>query len=180
MTKSKIENVVGALALALADTLHRDAEAQAPETGPAAAAIALIGHAPGLSIEKLRRALSLSHSGTVRLVDRLEATGLVVRVAACDDRRAVALRLTALGEASSGAILSARQTGIGTALGALSGVELRRFGELAEKVLRGLVGGEDDAYRVCRLCNYTVCVDCPVDAQLAAGEGAAEGHGGQH
>lgn len=166
MADSKIENVFGALALAISDALQRNAQAEAPEPGAAAAAITLIGHMPGLSIERLRRALSLSHSGTVRLVDRLVAEGLAVRVAAPDDGRAVALSLTVLGETTCAAILSARQNGLASALAILSSEELQQFGELAAKVLRGLVSNEDHAYRFCRLCNYTVCLDCPVEAEL--------------
>ncbi|TGP21592.1 MULTISPECIES: MarR family transcriptional regulator [unclassified Mesorhizobium] len=166
MTDSKIENVIGALALAFADTLQRDAQAEAPEAGPAAAAVTLIGHVPGLSIERLRRALSLSHSGAVRLVDRLVAEGLAARFAA-PDHRAVALRLTPLGETTCNAILSARQSGLASALAVLDPQELQEFGKLAAKVLRGLVGNEDQAYRICRLCNYIACLDCPVEAELS-------------
>ncbi|TIM09992.1 MAG: MarR family transcriptional regulator [Mesorhizobium sp.] len=167
MTDSRIENVIGALAVAFADILQRDAQAKAPEPGPAASAITLIGHVPGLSIERLRRALSLSHSGTVRLVDRLVAEGLAARFSAPDDHRAVALRLTPLGETTCSAILSARQKGLASALAVLSQEELQEFGNLAAKLLRGLVSTEDHAYRICRLCNYTACLDCPVEAELA-------------
>jgi DNA-binding MarR family transcriptional regulator len=166
MNKPKVENVIGALALALVDGLQHDAQAQAPEPGPAAAALALIGHAPGLSIERLRRAVALSHSATVRLVDRLVADGLVVRIAAANDRRAVALRLTELGETACAAILTARQGGLAQAVATLSPAELETFGTLAEKLLRGLVRDVDKAYRTCRLCNYTACVDCPVNDEL--------------
>jgi len=167
MTDSNIENVIGALALALADTMQRDAQANAPEPGPAAAAITLIGHVPGLSIERLRRALSLSHSGAVRLVDRMAADGLVARFSARDDLRAVELRLTPLGETTCNAILSARQTGLASALTVLSPEEFQEFGRLAAKLLRGFVSTEDHAYRICRLCNYTACLECPVAAELA-------------
>jgi DNA-binding MarR family transcriptional regulator len=166
MKTSKIENVVGALALALVDGLQHDAQSQAPEPGPAAAALALIGHAPGLSIERLRRAVALSHSAAVRLVDRLAADGLVVRIAAANDRRAVALRLTPLGETACAAIPSARQGGLARALATLAPAELEAFGATAEKLLRALVRDEDKAYRTCRLCNYTVCIDCPVNDEL--------------
>jgi DNA-binding MarR family transcriptional regulator len=167
MNDRKIENIVGALALALVDRLQNDAQAEAPEPGPAAAAIALIGHAPGLSIERLRRAIALSHSASVRLIDRLVEDGLVVRIAAANDRRAVALKLTPLGEDTCAAILSARQGGLAEALAALAPSERAQLGELAEKLLRALVRTEDRAYRTCRLCNYTVCVDCPVNDELA-------------
>lgn len=177
MADPRTENVVGALALALVDAIQRDAQAQAPEPGPAAAAIALIGHAPGLSIERLRRALALSHPGTVRLVDRLVEDGVVVRSTAAEDRRAVALRLTPSGEAADAAILSARQASLSAALDALSPEEAEQFGRSAAKVLRGLIRHEDNAYRTCRLCDYRVCQDCPVDAELRGGAQDGGRHG---
>ena len=166
MRKRKIENVVGALALALSDPLHLDTQAQAPEPGPAAAAIALIGHEPGLTIEQLRRALRLSHPGTVRLVDRLAKDGLVERRASLEDRRAVALHLTHAGEASFAAILTARQTSIAWALKSLSSEEREMFGRLAEKLLGSLVQDVDKAYQVCRLCDRQSCEACPVEEAL--------------
>jgi len=166
MKEHKIENVVGALALALSDPLHVDTQAQAPEPGPAAAAIALIGHEPGLAIEQLRRALRLSHPGAVRLVDRLAKDGLVERQASSEDRRAVALHLTHAGEASFAAILDARQKSIACALKSLSGEEREIFGRLAEKLLGSLIQNVDKAYQVCRLCDRKSCDACPVEEAL--------------
>ncbi|WP_063786792.1 MarR family winged helix-turn-helix transcriptional regulator [Caballeronia cordobensis] len=166
MDDCKIENVVGALALALSDSLHDGTQAQAPEPGPAAAAIALLGHEPGLAIEQLRRALRLSHPGTVRLVDRLTADGLVERRTSVADRRAVALHLTRDGKVSFAAILTARRTSIADKLKLLSRSERETLGRLAEKVLSGLIHDTDGAYQVCRLCDRRSCDACPVEHAL--------------
>ncbi|MGH8241376.1 MAG: MarR family winged helix-turn-helix transcriptional regulator [Steroidobacteraceae bacterium] len=166
MASARAENILGALALALTDIVLRDTQQQAPEAGPAAAAIALLGHDPGMTIERLRRALGLSHPGAVRLVDRLASDRLIVRRPSERDGRAVALRLTKVGEASCRAILSARQRGLAQALQSLSPAERSTFGALVEKVLRALLEDEDHAYALCRLCNYHVCIDCPVETEL--------------
>jgi len=166
MKECKIENVVGALAVALSDSLHQATQAQAPEPGPAAAAIALLGHEPGLPIEQLRRALRLSHPGTVRLVDRLAEDGLVERRASAEDRRAVALHLTPAGETNFAAILSTRRTCIGEALQSLSREERETFGLLADKLLGSLVKDAEQAYQVCRLCDRQSCRACPVEGAL--------------
>nr|WP_239479307.1 MarR family winged helix-turn-helix transcriptional regulator [Lichenicola cladoniae] len=68
-----------------------------PGSSKTNAAVVIIGHATGLSIDELRRVLGLSYPGTVRLVDRLVAAGLSVRSKALRDRRAVALVLTEAG-----------------------------------------------------------------------------------
>jgi DNA-binding MarR family transcriptional regulator len=166
MDDARTENVVGALALALSDALLRDAQDQAPEPGPAAAAIALLGHEPGMAIERLRRALGLSHPGAVRLVDRLVADGLVVRRPSPNDRRAVALYLTDAGRERCRAIQGARQRSLARALAALAPAEREALGLLAGKLLGALVENLDQAYSVCRLCDPGVCSECPVDAAL--------------
>lgn len=168
MDTLKLENIVGALALALSDVLVREAQAEAPEPGPAAAAITLVGHEPGLTIEHLRRALGLSHPGAVRLVDRLAADGLVRRLPSERDRRAVALHLTEAGASSAQAIRHARRGSLAAALRTLTAAERKSLAGVAEKLLRGLVRTEDDARATCRLCDYDACEECPVDAELCA------------
>ncbi|WP_207480936.1 MarR family winged helix-turn-helix transcriptional regulator [Arenibaculum pallidiluteum] len=168
MRDPRIENIAGALSLAIADELLRAAESRAPEAGSAAAALTLLGHVPGLPIERLRRALGLSHPGAVRLVDRLQADGLVARQPSERDRRAVALVLTPEGEKACAAILAARQGTLARALAALSPEERAVFGRLAEKMLRAALQSEEHAYTVCRLCDPGACTDCPVDAELEA------------
>ena len=167
---ARSDNVVGALALALADAMLREAQGQAPEPGPAAAALALLGHDPGMPIERLRRALGLSHPGAVRLVDRLASDGLVVREPSQLDRRAVALRLTPAGEATCRAVIASRDGPLARAMALLTDQERQTFGALAEKVLRGFVADLDHAYAICRLCDYEACVNCPVDDELTRRE----------
>lgn len=166
MKETKLENVVGALALAIADEVLHGANEHAPEPGPAAAALAMIGHVPGLPIERLRRALTLSHPGAVRLVDRLVSEGLVVRQQSAEDRRAVALHLTEAGVLACDAILSGRQKRITRALLALSREERESLGKIAEKFLSNFVQDLDQAYSVCRLCDPKTCQNCPVDLAL--------------
>lgn len=178
---SRALNVIGALALALADDLSRAAQARAPEAGSAAAALALLDHEPGMAIERLRRALGLSHPGAVRLVDRLTADGLVIRKPAERDRRAVALHLTDTGAMSARAILSARGESLRRGLATLSAKERDTFAALAETMLRGILRGEDHAYALCRLCDQSVCADCPVEAELARiGSGAHPAEAAAH
>ena len=79
MKQIQERNLIGAVALALADEINRASSSTAPEEGPAAAALALIRHAPGLSIRTLASGVALTHAGTVRLVDRLESLGYIER-----------------------------------------------------------------------------------------------------
>jgi len=170
MNEGKIENVLGAFLLALSDSMFRDMENHAPEPGPAISALALLGDAPGMSIEKLRRILGLSHPGAVRLVDRLAAEGLVRRQPSKNDRRAVEVHLTEVGRKSSAAILCARQSRMAAALQHLEPFERVAFGELTEKMLVQFIKGIEDACSICRLCDHKSCTDCPVNQALFLGE----------
>jgi len=166
MKNIKLENVVGALALALSDAVLSSTQEQAPEAGPAAAAIALLGHEPGMTIERLRKALGLSHPGAVRLIDRLVAENVVERKQSESDRRAVALHLTNAGENSCGEILKVRYQRIAQVLDILDPTERETLGMLTEKLLGNLVRDVDKAYSVCRLCDSSICTNCPVEAGL--------------
>jgi DNA-binding MarR family transcriptional regulator len=168
MDGDRTANLLGALALTLTDAIQAAAERQAPEPGAAAAAIALLRHDPGMTIERLRRALGLSHPGAVRLVDRLERAGAVERRASTGDRRAVALYLTPDGERRVPAVLGGRRQEIEAVLAILAPEEQAILGTLLEKMLRGLVRDVDHAYSVCRLCDDLACTACPVEAALAA------------
>ncbi len=166
MDDHAIRNRLGALSLALADELVGAAEEKAPERGGAAATLVLAAHAPGLSIERLRRAVGLSHPGAVRLVDRLEADGLIVRRPSDHDRRAVGLTLTATGQRAVTAILGARGEALDRVLAALAAEEREMLGQLIEKMLRALLRDLDHAFAICRLCEWEQCDDCPVDGEL--------------
>jgi len=165
-------NVFGALALLVADEILRAASAQAPEVGPAASALALLCHEPGLSIRTLAAGVALSHAGAVRLVDRLVAEGLVERRGHESDGRTRLLHLTAAGKVASMAVLQARTTALTRALDVLSDYEVAMLGALSGRMLRSLLSNEEHAYRVCRLCDYSSCDSCPVDDELVSRKAA--------
>jgi DNA-binding MarR family transcriptional regulator len=172
MTEAKIENVVGALALALADDLVRATQNHIPVSAPAAA-LTLVSHASGMTIEELSRALGLSHPGAVRLVDRLVLSGLLIRKQSVKDGRAVALTLTPAGEHMVRRILTTRQETLAHALAKLSPSDRETFGRLAEGMLRGMVKDADHAAEICRLCDPAACPICPVEGELLARQSQA-------
>ena len=167
-------NLLGALALGLADEIRTASECKANEGGPAPAAVTLIGHVPDLSINQLRRALGLSHSGAVRLVDRLASDGLVQRLPSPHDGRLVALHLTADGERQRNAILSERHARLLTALGRLSPHEQSDLDRSLAKLLAAYVRDEGHAYQVCRLCDERTCINCPVENALECSHSAED------
>src|SRR5256885_10481863 len=66
-----IANLLGALSLAVMDRIEQGAREVIGRGGETPAALVVIGYGQGMTNDKLRRILGLSHSGTVRLADRL-------------------------------------------------------------------------------------------------------------
>ena len=80
-------NLLTSLALAVQERVGTAAAATLPHGASAPAAlVALESTLAGGTIDALRRVLGLTHSGAVRLVDRLAAAGLVERRVGPDAR----------------------------------------------------------------------------------------------
>jgi DNA-binding MarR family transcriptional regulator len=163
---SRTANLLGALALAVADLIREATEARGDglaATEPAA--LVTLAHYPGQSVLSLGRTLGLTHSGAVRLVDRMEQAGLVRRAAA-GPGRTLALSLTGAGRAAAGRVLARRQEAVETLVGQLGAAELAAVDRLATRLLGGLTTDRGSARRLCRLCDEPVCTGpagCPVD-----------------
>lgn len=166
MDEPRDRNIIGAFALMICDDIVRASSSRAPEAGPAASALALLAHKPGLSIRMLAVGVGLSHAGTVRLVDRLVAESLIERREHSTDGRTRSLYLTPTGEVASNAVLASRDQAIAEGLSILNPDELRILTEIAERVLRHRLESLEQSYRICRLCCYAGCKNCPIDAEL--------------
>jgi MarR family transcriptional repressor of emrRAB len=154
-TSTRDANLLGALGTVLSDALA-DAAELAGGASPAAALVALNGTSAGGTIDALAGRVGLSHSGAVRLVDRLVREGLVERRRGADQRSA-ALVLTPRGRRAARQVLSRREANLQVLLGLLTDNQRAAAVEVVE-VLLAAVGREDDAARrVCRLCDLDAC-----------------------
>ena len=176
MTESRdphLVNVLGAFGLALADAIRHATEAAAGMTGAAPAAlVALQQFLGGRTTEDLAQATGLTHSGAVRLVDRLAAAGFVERRPGRDGR-SLSIVLTAAGRALSSTVIEARATAVEATLAGLGGDQRRTLGPLVDALvttvtdqrLRRRQEGDEPAGWLCRLCDAVACGrpdgDCP-------------------
>jgi DNA-binding MarR family transcriptional regulator len=164
-------NLLGSLSLALSDRIS-DAistaaeQADRPGSETAVEALSALHHfldAP--SIDRLRTVVGLTSSGTVRLVDRLEAAGYVER-ARGEDGRTTAVRLTDEGERVARRASDAREAVLVDALAALSAEQRGALEALTGTILVGLMREPGATRWSCRLCNTGVCGvetrECPV------------------
>lgn len=160
---NRLANLLGALATGISDRMRQAAAEQTALGGEAAAALIVLGHIEGLSVDQLGRVLKLSHPGTVRVVDRLVAAGLAERKSALSDRRALALHLTPAGEAERSAVLAGRRAVISAVLGQLAPTDYPVLERLVEKMLVSLPHDAMSAMSVCRFCDQHACAACPMD-----------------
>ncbi|MFG6094752.1 MarR family transcriptional regulator [Leptothoe sp. ISB3NOV94-8A] len=164
MDNERTLNLLGALALSLGDALNAVVKVNAGYGGEAPAALVTLGANPGLSINTLSQILSLSHPGTVRLIDRLASQALVERRPGTDGRT-LALFLTEAGQGRRRAILTERRQQLNLAVEPLSLDERQQLTKLLEKMLTAMTTGELRSFAICRLCEEDVCPadSCPVE-----------------
>jgi DNA-binding MarR family transcriptional regulator len=164
---SRDANLVAALALGIADRIRQTIEAGAERGAMASAALNTIGFFPGESIDALSKTLKLSHSGTVRLIDRLADEGLVERKKG-NDGRSVALSLTRSGKKAFERLRAKRQQAASEIIDVLSANERTEMAQLAEKLLRWLTTDRASGDFVCRFCEIESCPQdrCPVHCKV--------------
>ena len=154
-------NLLGVVGLAVADRIEENAREILKHAGETPAALVVIGYDLGPSNDQLRRILGLSHPGTVRLVDRLVADGLVERREG-RDRRKVALYVSEQGRAVREELLKGRLAAIRPLLAPLTHNEQETFAALLHKMLSSMDTTEIERSTLCRLCDDRVCSNCPI------------------
>ena len=164
---ARLENLVGAQALALTDRLL--AAGDGPEAGGSeserAALVTLLAH-PGQPVSWLGEVLALTSSGVTRLVDRLEVAGLVTRTTGTDARRRT-VELTGAGRRRARGVLRARCSAMEEALAPLTRRDRTELERLLDLVVGGLAEDRVPAMRVCRMCDRPACSStgraCPLE-----------------
>lgn len=174
-------NLLGALALAVTDRMSDAVAAAAGQSQTAAAALSALYHfldAP--SVDLLRQVLGLTSSGTVRLLDRLQAAGYVTRGAG-GDGRSTAVMLTAAGREAAQRVSAARARLLEDTLSQLSDDERATFEALVSKILVGMMREPGAVRWTCRLCDTGTCRsepgDCPFAIEARRRYGVEPGRG---
>jgi MarR family transcriptional repressor of emrRAB len=153
---TRLENMLGAFSVAVSDSMDEAFDEACAVGDSAPAAMILIRENPDTRIEALARYLALSHSGTVRLVDRLSQAGWVARET-CDDKRAVVLVLTRAGQKVADRLLEGRRRRLGKALNGVSAADRKVLERILPQMLRNLVTDPAQADHTCRYCDSGAC-----------------------
>jgi DNA-binding MarR family transcriptional regulator len=131
------------------------------------AALTLIGSHDGCSADWLWGRIGLTQSGTVRLIDRLEGLGYVVRARR---GRTLALSLTPAGQTLLDEWQQARDRSAADVLGVLTDGERRQLEDLLATALRRTARVRSTADTTCRLCSWPTCAPCPVDESVGGSQ----------
>jgi MarR family transcriptional repressor of emrRAB len=162
MHESRLANLLGAAVLNLSDRLTGAAAAAAGVSLSGTAALVVLTEFPGLGGTELGQRIGLSQPACARMLDQLEARGLVRRQEKTG--RAVAVVLTRAGRAAADRALVARQEVLVTALAAVS--DQAALEPVLEQLLRGIHADVRSGDLMCRLCDRAGCVAqaqvCPV------------------
>jgi DNA-binding MarR family transcriptional regulator len=151
----RLANTLGALVTEISAQIQ-DGLAERCGLGPSDAAAIVTLARRSRSIEELSHILGLSHSATVRLVDRLEDAQLVRRTPG-EDRRSVTLKLTAAGGRRADDLLAERTRVVSEILEPLRTPEREDLARIVERLLEELAGDWDAALHICRLCDLELC-----------------------
>ena len=132
------------------------------------------------SVQALSQLIGLTHSGAVRLVNRLVSAGFVAR-AAGPDGRTITVRLTRRGRSTALRIRAARESAIAASLSGLTEHQREQLTTICEVLVANITssrlatraaGRHPSGGALCRMCDPLACGrpsgDCPA-ARAAAG-----------
>ena len=165
---SRLANILGAIAISLNDRLLGTTGLAAFESPvdhvTASACVSLLRWLPGTPMPRLAAYVGLSQSAAVRLVDRLERAGLVVR-RRDPGQRQVRVFLTPRGAAAAALIHRRRARVLERVVGQLDARDRDDLLRVSEHLARELPEDQWHAMHVCRLCHFRSCGaddECPV------------------
>jgi DNA-binding MarR family transcriptional regulator len=164
---SQVANRLGAASLTLSDRIREATEAATGMAGGAPAAlISLSEWADGRSVDVLAATMRVSHSRAVRVVDSLEAAGLVRREPDPSDGRRALVRLEPAGRELAQRALEARAGALAAIVARLDAGDARELDRLIGTLLDATTVDTRAAMETCRMCDAHTCGHwegtCPV------------------
>lgn len=165
MIQKRLQNILAAASVAISDAIENATAEAAGLSKPDTAALMMITQWPGGTVQSIANALALSQPATVRLIDRLEDSGLVERRAGIAGRgHVVALYATELGQKLCEASLKARTEVLHKLFDGIPSKDAGVIEQFAELVLKRVTTNAAQGDRVCRLCSDRECPNekCPV------------------
>jgi DNA-binding MarR family transcriptional regulator len=157
-------NILGALSLLIQDRVESAWQAELDLSPMAAAALVQIDNEPGSSIELIASHIGLTHSATVRVIDKLVERGFVEKDRARKDARAQSLKLSKAGKRVVQQLHAARNGVTDRLLADLDPVRRAALEEAIRAILYRCVEPGREADVTCRVCDDRRCTPdiCPI------------------
>jgi DNA-binding MarR family transcriptional regulator len=150
-------NGLGAFSLVVADQICGAIAQASGQSASGATTLSALRHfLREPTLDELRLVLDLTPSGAVRLVDRLEAAGLVTRGPGADGRSR-SVRLTRRGRAVADRVATARSAVLNRLVSALSDADRAALRRIVERMMAAVVADKDGGAWICRLCDTVAC-----------------------
>lgn len=162
--KEHTANILGALSLLIQDRVESAWQTELDLSPMAAAALVQIDNEPGSSIELIASHIGLTHSATVRVIDKLAERGLVEKDRARKDARAQSLTLSKAGKRVVQQLHAERNEVIDDLLSGLDAAQRRALEAAIRAILNRAVEPGREADVTCRVCDDRRCTPdiCPI------------------
>jgi DNA-binding MarR family transcriptional regulator len=164
--EARLVNLLGVVATGVTDQVTAGCSEAAQLSGAAPEAlIVMLDFSPEGSVHTLSQAVGLTHSGAVRLVDRLVEAGWASRRPG-NDARSVKISLTRRGRTVAERVRSRRHDELASALAGLSSVQREELLHTCELLVANLTrgrlaqraaGGQPAGGALCRMCDFAAC-----------------------
>ena len=162
-------NLLGASAIAIADSIQNAAKEATGNSASFPAALVILERYPKITVDLLAQYLQLSQSGAARLVERLVNQDLVERHQG-NDRRFVHLQLTSDGKAMVEKIQQAKIAAVSDLLQPLTTQEQQQLLSTLSKMAGEYSNTEVLEEYICRFCDIRQCPLAVCQERLAAWE----------
>lgn len=157
-------NILGALALLIQDRVQARWQEELDLSPMAAAALAQIEQEPGCTIELVANRIGLSHSATVRVIDKLAERDLVSKDRARQDARAQSLKLTKAGKRMAQQLHGARNQVTDDLLSLIQPQQVAALQSAVGAILHEAITTRREGDVTCRVCDENRCRPeiCPI------------------
>jgi MarR family transcriptional repressor of emrRAB len=157
-------NILGALALLIQDRVESAWQSALDLSPMAAASLVQIDSEPGSSIEQVAGRIGLTHSATVRVIEKLAERGLVEKDRARKDARAQSLKLSKAGRRAAQQLHAARNQVTDDLLAGLDPAQRQALEGAIRAILHRTVEPGREADVTCRVCDESRCSPdiCPI------------------
>lgn len=159
-----LPNKFAALSLAVTDATLAGDDDLAPT---AVAALITAANNPPASIGEIAAVVGLTHSATVRLIDRLETDGLLHRRRRVG--REVLVEITPAGRRRADGLQDRRLAVSSSFLASLSSEEKELLSRLIDRMMHDQTTQGHDRRRLCRMCARAHC-NCCFELDLSASQ----------